>query len=124
MRILAATRVAESILLKCSKNTGIQADRGGEVASLILLFFLFQQSAKSTALSGIVRATQRLGIAGAEVTANCTSTAATTDERGAFVLPGVKGGCVLNIRAAGFAPSRYTVLDPAGPIEISMGLDP
>ena len=95
-----------------------------QVASLILLFFLFQQSGQTKDLSGVVRITQGLGIAGARVTANCTSTAALTDERGSFVLPGVTGGCVLNIRAVGFAPSSYTVSDPAEPVEISMSLDP
>jgi Carboxypeptidase regulatory-like domain len=93
------------------------------VALLLLLFFPFRQSEQTSDLSGVVRLTQGLGIAGASVTADCTNKVGSTDERGAFVLPGVTAGCVLKIRADGFAPSSYTVVDPEEPIEISMNLD-
>jgi hypothetical protein len=89
-----------------------------------LLFFLAQQLQGDGALSGIVRASQGLGIAGARISSNCTAADAITDARGGFVLAGVTEGCVLRVQAAGFTTTSYTVVNATDPIDISMSVDP
>ncbi len=74
-------------------------------------------------VGGTVRAAGGIGIAGAQVSADCTPATATTDERGAFILTGLKPNCVLTARADAFEPGTLTYV-PGRPLDLQLTVDP